>query len=332
MKKFLFICNKGEDEIRIDKFVHNNIVKNDNYKTLSRRKIQEFIKGSMLKKNNKVFNDNTYKIKTGDIVEIEIYENKEIKPEKQNIPLNIVYEDDDLLIINKQAGLITHPGAGNYDNTLVNALLFYCGDNLSNINNPIRPGIVHRLDKDTTGLMVVAKNNHTHEILKQQLKDRILKRKYNAIIWGNIVPPQGIIEGYINRCKTNRLKMELTKDNTGKYSLTNYKILENYGSVASLVECELDTGRTHQIRVHFSSKKHPLIGDYNYGGNLRKIKDEENKYKTFIEQFPRQALHSKVIKFIHPRTQKEMFFESDLPQDMKDLINNLKLLNNVNKY
>jgi 23S rRNA pseudouridine1911/1915/1917 synthase len=271
----------------------------------------------------------SYKVRVNDCIDIEagFIEESNIVPVKMDI--NIVYEDDDLMVIDKPSGLVVHPGSGNYDNTLVNALLFHCGDKLSNINNPIRPGIVHRLDKDTTGLMVVAKNNHTHEILKQQLKDRILKRKYNAVIWGNILPPQGIIEGYIDRCKVNRLKMELTKDNTGKYSLTNYKTLENYGDVASLVECELDTGRTHQIRVHFSSKKHPLIGDYTYGGNLRKIKGEENEYKSFVEHFPRQALHSKVIRFVHPTTQEDMFFESDLPQDMVDLLGNLEMLNKI---
>lgn len=326
MKNFLFICEKEFEGVRIDKFIHDCIINNTEHKTLSRKKTQEFIKSSLLKKNGDIFTDLAYRTKCGDIIEIEIYENEEIKPEKQDIPLNIVYEDNDLLVINKQAGLITHPGAGNYDNTLVNALLFHCGNNLSNINTSIRPGIFQRLDKDTTGLMVVAKNNRSHDILKQELKDRVLKRKYNAVIWGNIIPSQGKIEGYMDRQKNNRLKMELTKDNTGRYSLTNYKTLETFGAVASLVECELDTGRTHQIRVHFSSKKHPLIGDYGYGGNLRKVAGEKNEHKLFVENFPRQALHSKYVRFIHPTTQEEMFFESGLPDDMRELVKSLRLL------
>lgn len=321
MKELRIVCN--EANIRLDKFIFNKI--DEEYKDcFSRNRIQNIIKSNLLKKNNIVFNDISYKTKVGDIFDIVIDNIEETKLKEANIELNIVYEDDDLLVINKQAGLTTHPGAGNYDNTLVNALLYYCKDNLSGVGGVLRPGIVHRLDKDTSGLMVVAKNDFSHNSLKKQLESRILKRTYNAVIWGNIIPQNGTIDGYIERNKYNRLKMCMST--TGRYSLTNYKTLQNFSNIASIVECKLDTGRTHQIRVHFSSKKHPLIGDQLYGGNLRKIAGEKNQYKHFIETFPRQALHSKTISFIQPTTQKEIFLESKLPDDIIELINNLKKL------
>ena len=321
MKEVKIICN--EEGIRLDKFIFNEIDKQ--YKDwFSRSRIQDIIKSNLLKKNDIIFTDVSYKTKIGDIFDIIIDDVKETTLKEKDIKLNIVYEDNDLLVINKQAGLTTHPGAGNYEDTLVNALLYYCKGNLSSVGGVLRPGIVHRLDKDTTGLMVVAKNDLAHNSLKNQLETRILKRTYNAIIWGNIIPQNGIIEGYIARHKQNRLKMCMST--IGRYSLTNYKTLKNFSIIASLVECKLNTGRTHQIRVHFSSKKHPLIGDQLYGGNLRKIAGEKNEYKHFVESFPRQALHSKSISFIQPSTKKELFFESNLPDDMIELINNLEKL------
>ncbi len=328
MKKFLFKCEEKDKNKRIDKFLYENIV--TAIKNISRGKVQELIKTNLLKKNNVIFNDSSYRIKNGDVLEIEV-EDEEKKLTSKNIDLDIVYEDNDLIVLNKQAGITTHAGAGNFDDTLVNALLYHCGDNLSNIDDPTRPGIVHRLDKDTSGLMVVAKNNDSHIILKEQIEKRVLKRVYNAIIWGNILPKNGIIDGYITRCKNNRLKMELSKsnDNTeGKYSLTHYKTLKEYGNIASLMECKLDTGRTHQIRVHFSSRKHPIIGDRVYGGNLRKIAGNTDKLdnKTFIETFPRQALYSKSIQFIHPTTKEILFFEVEAPEDFRKLVNNIEAL------
>lgn len=321
MKEVKIICN--EANIRLDKYIFSEIDKD--YKDwFSRSRIQDIIKDNLLKKNGIIFTDVSYKTKIGDVFDIVIDDVKETTLKEKDIKLNIVYEDNDLLVINKQAGLTTHPGAGNYEDTLVNALLYYCKDNLSSVGGVLRPGIVHRLDKDTTGLMVVAKNDLAHNSLKNQLETRILKRTYNAIIWGNIVPQNGIIDGYIARHKYNRLKMYMST--IGRYSLTNYKTLKNFSTIASLVECKLNTGRTHQIRVHFSSKKHPLIGDQLYGGNLRKIAGEKNEYKFFIESFPRQALHSKSISFIQPTIKKELFFESELPDDMLELINNLEKL------
>jgi 23S rRNA pseudouridine1911/1915/1917 synthase len=311
--------------MRLDKFIVEEIRKDDELKDFfSRNRIKELVKNSFVKKNNAIFSDITYRVKKGDSFELIIndVESRELK--SKDMFLNILYEDDSLMVINKQAGLTVHPGAGNYDNTLVNGLLFHCKNNLSTVGGMFRAGIVHRLDKDTTGLMVIAKNNNVHRILQKQLEERILKRIYNAIIWGNVVPKSGVIENYIDRSKNNRLKMETNENGIGKYSKTNYVTLEEFGTVASLIECKLDTGRTHQIRVHFSSKKCPLIGDQFYGGNSRKIKGEANECKSFIDEFPRQALHSKYLSFIHPVINDEMSFDSELPNDMKILLNCLK--------
>lgn len=330
MKKILLTCTEESIDKRLDKFIIDEINKINEYKNiLSRNKIQELIKNSFIKKNKTICNDISCKVKKDDIIEVVLINKEEIKLEEKNIYLNILYEDNDLLIINKQAGLTVHPGAGNFNNTLVNALLYHCKNNLSTIGGEFRPGIVHRLDKDTTGVMVIAKNNFSHINLKEQLEKRILQRVYNAIIWGNIYPENGEIDGYINRYENNRLKMKLnTIDNFGKYSLTHYKTIEKYGNIATLMECKLETGRTHQIRVHFSTKKHPLMGDLLYGGHSRKIPGIYNEYKNFIDDFPRQALHSKSITLIHPRTKKEIHIDTNLPNDMKLLINCLKFYKN----
>lgn len=327
MKKILIDINEANEVgVRLDKLILNKVKEMEEYDDFfSRTRIQAIIKEGSLCKNSQIFLDNSYKTQLGDKFILIIPDPKEAKIEPKNIPLDIVYEDNDLIVVNKQAGLTTHPGAGNYSNTLVNALLYYCKDSLSGIGGINRPGIVHRLDKDTSGLMVVAKNDFSHVLLSEQIQTRILKRKYNAVIWGNINPKIGKIDGYIDRSYTNRLKMVLA-NSTGKYSLTNYKVLTEYNDLASLVECCLDTGRTHQIRVHFSSRKNPLIGDQIYGGNSRKVKGEKSEFTDFIERFPRQALHSKEITFFHPRTSKELCFESELPSDMKELLEYL------NKY
>ncbi len=326
MKKILLICNEENAGKRLDKFITDEFDSKDEFKNIfSRNKIQELIKNSFIKLNNIIYDCINYKVKKNDSIEILMNEDNEFKlKEKSDIILDILYEDKDLMVINKQAGLSVHPGAGNYENTLVNALLYHCKDNLSNISGDFRPGIVHRLDKDTTGVMIVAKNNESHLILQDQLNKRILKRVYNAIIWGNIVPENGQIEGYIRRCEKNRLKMRVTQD-IGKYSLTNYQTLEKFGNTASLLRCELTTGRTHQIRVHFSSKQHPLIGDQLYGGNSRKVAGGENECKSYIDSFLRQALHSKTLRFIHPRTNEEMYFETELPRDLEMLIKCLRM-------
>lgn len=321
MKIFLTIAieeNKGE---RLDKFLTDKINEQEEYKGFfSRNRVQDIIKEGLVRKNDDFFQNSNYRMQVGDRIEAILDDIKEVELKPKDIPLDIVYEDDDLLVINKQAGLTTHPGGGNYEDTLVNALLFHKKDKLSGIGGVLRPGIVHRLDKDTSGLMVVAKNDFAHNNLAKQLQERTLKRTYYAFAWGHVMPPVGQISGYMEKSKQNHLKMVLTNnENTGKFSLTNYITLENYGDFATLVECKLDTGRTHQIRVHFSSKKYPLIGDQLYGGNQRKLKGDESEAKNYIDNFPRQALISKKIRFIQPTTGEELHFEVDLPDDLKQL-------------
>ncbi len=302
--------------IRIDKVLSSL------YHTFPRTKIQEFIKNGNLKNHGKIFTDNSYKIKIDDDFEFNLpkLEEKTLKP--KIIPLNIVYEDKDVVVINKQAGLTTHPGSANEDNTLANALLELYGKNLSKINGDFRPGIVHRLDKDTSGLMVIAKNDAAHLDLSQQLEKRDLKRNYIAFLWGFLNPKNSSIEGFISRSKINRLKMEMVKTG-GKYSLTNYKTLKTYlDNSISKVEFSLDTGRTHQIRLHCSSRGCPLIGDQMYGGNSKHLKNIYSA-KEFVDNFPRQALHSYKIKFFQPTTRKLKEFEIDLPDDLKELENKI---------
>lgn len=302
--------------VRIDKILANLC------QPFPRAKIQEFIKDGKLKNHNKIFTDNSYKIKANDDFDFDLpeFEEKTLKP--KSIPLDIIYEDNDVIVINKQAGLTTHPGSGNEDNTLANALLELYGKNLSKIGGDFRPGIIHRLDKDTSGLMIIAKNDAAHLDLSQQLEKRDLKRNYIAFLWGVLNPRNSSIEGFISRNKVNRLKMEMVKTG-GKYSLTNYKTLKTYlDNSISKVEFSLDTGRTHQIRLHCSSKGCPLIGDQMYGGNSKHLKNIYSA-KEFVDSFPRQALHSYKIKFFQPATKELKEFEVDLPDDLKELENKI---------
>jgi 23S rRNA pseudouridine1911/1915/1917 synthase len=306
--------------IRLDKAVFDYC--NSNNINITRTRVQNLIKDNYFKKNNEIFNNISYKIKVGDILVLNVPNEEKQELKASSIPIDIIYDDDDVLVINKQAGLITHPGAGNCENTLANALLNLYGKNLSNIGGKFRPGIVHRLDKDTTGLMVVAKNNKAHKILAEQLKNRTLSRNYIGILWGVLSPRKGKIEGYIERSKNNRLKMELVKD--GRYSRTNYQTLKTFlNSSLSMVDFKLDTGRTHQIRVHCNSKNCPLIGDKLYGGKSKHLKSNY-KIKDFVDNFSRQALHSYKISFCQPTTNEIKIFEIPLAKDMKELLNNLK--------
>ena len=241
----------------------------------------------------------------------------EAAPEGENIPLDIVYEDADLLVVNKPAGLVVHPGAGNWTGTMVNALLHHCRKSLSGINGVRRPGIVHRIDKDTSGLLVVAKNDKAHLGLAKQFEVHSIQRTYDAFVWG-LTPESGRIEGNIGRSSTNRQKMALVKMG-GKPAITHFERVDAYGITASHIKCHLETGRTHQIRVHMTSIKHPLIGDDLYG-NPPKGSPEH------IRNFPRQALHAGLLGFIHPITQKQMIFEVPLPEDLKELQKNLQKL------
>ena len=240
-------------------------------------------------------------------------------PEPENIPLDIVYEDNDLLVVNKPAGLVVHPGAGNWTGTLVNALLYHCGSSLSGINGVKRPGIVHRIDKDTSGLLVVAKNDFAHQGLAKQFEVHSIERVYDAFVWG-LAPEKGRIEGNIGRSNTNRQKMALVKQG-GKSAVTHFERADAYGVLASHVKCHLETGRTHQIRVHMTSIQHPLIGDELYGHVVKNAPDD-------IRFFPRQALHAGLLGFVHPKTNEKMTFSVDFPEDLiqlKDKLEKLKL-------
>ncbi len=291
----------------------------------SRSRLQGLIESNELYLNGAPCDTPSRKVKAGDEILLALPDLEEADPQPQDIPLEIVFEDEHLLVINKASGMVVHPAAGNPDGTLVNALLFHCGDTLSGINGVRRPGIVHRLDKDTSGLMIVAKNDHAHQALSAQLQDRSLSRTYLALVSGVPLPPLGTIETQMGRHPTNRLRMAVLKGG-GKEAITHYKLREAYHDTLALVECRLATGRTHQIRVHMESIRHPLVGDPLYGApptalaaKLRKGGYDEEAAKAILA-FPRQALHATEIRFIHPVSGEALSFSSPLPEDMAALI------------
>jgi 23S rRNA pseudouridine1911/1915/1917 synthase len=263
----------------------------------------------------------SHKLKGGEQIHIEIPPLEKPSIEPENIPLDIVYEDSDLLVVNKKAGMVVHPAAGNFSHTLVNALLFHCHD-LSGINGVLRPGIVHRLDKNTSGLLVVAKNDFAHLGLAEQIKNRTLLREYAAIIWGHMPVGEGVIEAPIGRALKDRKKMAVTRVK-GRESLTQYKVLERF-TLCDLLSLRLKTGRTHQIRVHLSYLNHPVLGDPEYGGRqkwLKGIYDRERPLaQKLLSLIDRQALHAKKLGFVHPRTKKYHEFDSTLPEDIENLL------------
>ena len=288
------ICDEGK---RLDVFVAEKL-------EITRNAAAALIEGggvSALKKN--------YKLRNGDVVEVEIPEPKAIDVVAQNIPLDIVYEDEDLLVINKARGMVVHPAAGNWDGTLVNALMYHCGAELSGINGVLRPGIVHRLDKDTSGLMLVAKNDLAHNSLAEQIKEHTARREYHTVVIGNLRDDTGTISAPIGRHRTDRKKMTVTEMNS-KEAVTHYTVLERYPGF-TYASCVLETGRTHQIRVHMSHTGHPVVGDAVYGA----------RDKLGLEG---QCLHSKNVTFIHPRTNEKMHFESDLPGYFEEILRKLR--------
>ncbi len=302
-----------DEGLRLDKAVIKHLPH------LSRTRVQSLIQNGNISLDNKRTCSVSQKVKPGQTLEISIPESVDAKPEAQAIPLNICYEDEDVIVINKPAGLVVHPAPGNLDGTLVNALLAHCGTSLSGINGVKRPGIVHRLDKETSGLMVVAKNDTAHHNLSHQLSTREMGRVYHALVWGRLLPKECIIEGPIGRDVRNRKRMAIRTN--GKEARTHVKVLRYFEAVATLVECRLETGRTHQIRVHLQSKGHPLMGDSLYGKTPKGISE---KLKTYLNEewtVGRQALHAKELRFNHPRTQEKMVFTSELPEDMRELIN-----------
>ena len=297
--------------------------------SLSRSNLKKIIELKQVKINNSIIDSASKKLKENDNIEINLINKDEIQILPANIKLSIVYEDKDILIINKPAGMVVHPGAGNYTNTLVNALIYKYKKKLSNINGSIRPGIVHRIDKETSGLLVVAKNNNAHSNLGKQFSDHTIKRTYQALCWGVLRPLNGRIETLIGRSRKNRQLMSVTEI-SGKKAATNYTTVKMFEikdiPKISFIECELETGRTHQIRVHMAYKKCSLLGDQQYGKKNLKFKKINENFENKLKILNRQALHAKSLGFIHPTTKKFMSFESKLPQDFKkilDLLNKL---------
>ena len=287
----------------------------------TRSQIQKAIKNNQTVLNNKIISNLSSRVKENDVVEINIAEEMPENIEPSNIPLDIVYEDSDLIVVNKNSNMTVHPGAGSHNDTLVNALLYH-SKNLSDIGGEIRPGIVHRLDKTTSGLMVVAKNNKSHVDLAAQIESRNLVRKYKALVWGMIKQTEGTVDIPVGRSNSDRKKMTTLKNGGGKSAITHYKVIEiMHGGLFSLVECKLETGRTHQIRVHMSHVGHSIVGDQTYGNNSRKIHGCPEHLKEELLKIDHQALHSFYISFDHPTTKKRMEFVQDLPKDYQLLVN-----------
>lgn len=300
VKSYSFEAEKTE---RADKLICGKIPE------LSRSYVQKLIEEGQITVNGKMIKAN-YKTKAGDRIDVVVPDPKTISLEPQKIDLDIVYEDDCLLVINKPRNMVIHPAAGNYDNTLVNAILYHCKGKLSGINGEIRPGIVHRLDKDTTGLLVAAKDDETHKALSEQLKHRTLFREYYALVHGNIKEDSFVIDAPIGRDDKDRKKMAVKKSGNAREAITNVLVIERFLKY-TLVSCRLKTGRTHQIRVHMKYKNHPVVGDKVYG-----IKDEFN--------LEGQLLHAKTIGFIHPKTKEYMEFSAPLPQDFSKVLDLLR--------
>ena len=319
-----FLINKEEAGIRIDIMLANKIT------NLTRSNIKKIINSKNVKINNLTVTIASRKTKINDLIFVKLTENKitQLKPAK--IKLDIIYEDKDILVINKPVGMVVHPGAGNFEKTLVNALLYKYKNKLSDINGDLRPGIVHRIDKDTSGILVVAKNNLSHSSLGKQFSAHNIKRKYLALAWGIIRPLSGKIETLITRNKKNRQLMTAS-DFNGKKAITNYKTIKVFNikdvPKISLLECELETGRTHQIRVHMQYKKTSLLGDKQYGKKNIKFKKINKEFEQKLLLLSGQALHAKILGFVHPTKKKFVSFESKLPQNFQKLLDLLEKLN-----
>lgn len=315
---FSVIVDKGQNPLRLDKYLSVRL------EHCSRNRIQTAADSGNVLVNGKSAKS-SYKVKPLDRISIVMpYPKREVEIIPENIPLNIVYEDDDLIMVNKAAGMVVHPGHGNYSGTLVNALTYHLRELPMFQESDMRAGLVHRIDKNTSGLLVVAKNEVAHSRLAKQFYDHTITRRYIALVWGNFDEDEGVIEGNIGRSHTDRMKMRVFPEgDDGKHAVTHYKVLKRYGYV-TLVECRLETGRTHQIRVHMEYIGHPLFNDERYGGDRILKGTTFSKYKQFIDNcfsiMPRQALHARCLGFIHPTTGKEVYFECELPDDFKAVL------------
>ncbi len=321
MKKIINLLAEIHDNgSRVDQFI------NKYEQSLSRSKIKNLIIKKNLSINDKLNSDPSKKIKINDKISLIIPEPEDINLKPFNYKIDIIYEDNDLIVVNKKADISMHPGAGNKDKTLVNALINY-NKKLSNINGELRPGIVHRIDKDTSGLVVVAKNNFVHESLSNQFSEHTVDRQYQTLVWGKLRPSKGKIETLITRSSKNRKLMSVSLSK-GKKSITNYKTLEIFEKdtipTFSLVECKLETGRTHQIRVHMSYKGNNIVGDQKYKKKFKKIKNINKELENKIINLNRQFLHAITLGFTHPINNKRMNFESKLPNDLKNILKSLR--------
>ena len=297
---------------------------------LSRTRVKNLIINGSIKVNNEEVKEPSKKIFEEDTITLNIPEPKKASLKPYKYKLNIIYEDEDLLVIDKLAGISMHPGAGNYDNTIVNALMNLENKNFSNIGDELRPGIVHRIDKDTSGLIVIAKNNYAHENLSSQFSDHTISRLYQALVWGKLRPQHGVIETLITRSSKNRQLMEVGIVK-GKKAITNYKTLEIFENsivpTLSLVECKLETGRTHQIRVHMSYKGNNILGDKKYKKKFKKLKNIDPEIEDVLSNLNRQFLHAKVLGFTHPKSGKRLEFSSNLPIELEIILKKLRKSN-----
>ena len=302
MENYLFEIQENQ-QMRLDKYLA------EQFPEQTRSYLQKLIKEGQVLVNGKTVKSG-YQLSKGDEVSVTIPEPKELDVEPQKIDLDIVYEDEDVILINKPKGMVVHPAPGHTTDTLVNGLLYHCKDNLSGINGVARPGIVHRIDRDTTGILIVCKNDMSHNSIAAQLKEHSINRRYRALVHGNLKEDTGTVEGPIGRHPVDRKKMAINERN-GKPAVTHYTVLERFGNY-TLIECKLETGRTHQIRVHMTSIGHPLVGDEVYGPAKSPFKLQG------------QCLHAMVLGFVHPRTGEYMEFSADLPEYFKDLLKKLR--------
>ena len=320
-KKITLIVQDTEDNIRVDVLINKKDIE------LSRTRVKNLILDKKLTINNKIIINPSKKVSAGDKVILVIPEPKKTSLKPYKYELDIVYEDEDIIIINKPSGIVIHPGAGNFDKTIVNALINYNKKSLSNIGDKLRPGIVHRIDKNTSGLVVIAKNNTAHENLSRQFSNHTITRIYHLLIWGKIRPSKGRIETLITRSSKNRQLMEVSRVK-GKRAITNYETLQVFENkntpTLSFLQCKLDTGRTHQIRVHMNYLGHSIVGDDKYKKKFKKIKNISPIIEKNIICLNRQFLHASTLGFIHPKKNKEMIFESILPNELENLLEILR--------